>query len=84
MGKYFDQKSSDVVFSSFVQISLCLQEMANSAVLGAAYRAKHGLLREASGLHFSDMTDGLQPAILACQPYADSDQVTLASFHNWF
>uniref|UniRef100_A0A1B6HDA3 Xylulose kinase n=1 Tax=Homalodisca liturata TaxID=320908 RepID=A0A1B6HDA3_9HEMI len=49
-------------------------EAANSAVLGAAYQAKHGLLHGA-GSSFSDITKCLPQPVLACSPYADADQV---------
>lgn len=52
-----------------------LQEVANSAVLGAAYRAKHGLLHK-EGVSFTKMTESLPPPALACQPYSDSHQVS--------
>jgi len=48
-------------------------EVTNSAVLGAAYRAKHGLLRDK--LSFQQMTDSLPAPSLASRPYSDSDLI---------
>ena len=55
-----------------------LQEAVNSAVLGAAYQAKHGLLRatgSGDGIQFSAITSCLPPLTLACKPYPDAAQV---------
>ncbi|XP_046682391.1 uncharacterized protein LOC124368908 [Homalodisca vitripennis] len=46
-------------------------ESANSAVLGAAYQAKHGLLHGTG----SNITKCLPQPALACSPYTDADQV---------
>ncbi|KAG8330811.1 hypothetical protein J6590_054099 [Homalodisca vitripennis] len=59
---------------SFHTNTYMAKEAANSAVLGAAYQAKHGLLHGA-GSSFSDITKCLPQPVLACSPYADADQV---------
>ncbi|KAJ8917192.1 hypothetical protein NQ315_012684 [Exocentrus adspersus] len=57
------------VFNSPVYI----QEAANSAMLGAAYQAKHGLLAGSST--YTEITSSLPEPELACQPYGDADEV---------
>ncbi|KAE8745272.1 hypothetical protein FOCC_FOCC008064 [Frankliniella occidentalis] len=48
-------------------------EIANTAMLGAAYQAKHGLLGgEAT---FSELTASLPPPTLVCSPYKDASQI---------
>lgn len=65
------------VLSDCFNASVYTIEAANSAVLGAAYQAKHGLLK-ASGSGdgvFSAITSCLPPPMLACKPYSDATQV---------
>lgn len=49
------------------------QEIANSAVLGAAYQAKHGL--SGGETDFSVLTDTVPPPALVCNPFKDASQV---------
>lgn len=50
-----------------------LQEIANTAMLGAAYQAKHGLAD--SQTKFSDLTASLPEPTLVCSPYKDAAQI---------
>ncbi|XP_019879890.2 xylulose kinase [Aethina tumida] len=50
-----------------------VQEAANSAMLGAAYQAKHGLLQDSS--NYSEITSCLPPPELACEPYGDAAEI---------
>ncbi|XP_058802914.1 xylulose kinase isoform X7 [Phymastichus coffea] len=50
-----------------------LQEAANSAVLGAAYRAKHALLED--GRSFEELLSCLPEPTLVCQPYPDAESI---------
>lgn len=51
-----------------------LQDAPNSAVLGATYRAKHGLSCS-TGSNFKETIQCIPPLSIASRPYADSDQV---------
>ncbi|XP_053980420.1 xylulose kinase isoform X1 [Hylaeus volcanicus] len=57
------------VFNSPVYTS----EIANSAMLGAAYQAKHALLRNESS--FDEITRCLPEPTLVCRPYDDADSI---------
>ncbi|XP_024938369.1 xylulose kinase isoform X2 [Cephus cinctus] len=57
------------VFNSPVYVS----EVANSAMMGGAYQAKHGLLRDKYS--FDEITKSLPEPTLACQPYDDADSL---------
>ncbi|XP_011630604.1 xylulose kinase isoform X2 [Pogonomyrmex barbatus] len=57
------------VFNSPVYIS----EAANSAMMGAAYQAKHGLLR--NNCSFDEITRCLPELTLVCQPYNDAESI---------
>ncbi|XP_058802917.1 xylulose kinase isoform X10 [Phymastichus coffea] len=57
------------VFDSPVHVS----EAANSAVLGAAYRAKHALLED--GRSFEELLSCLPEPTLVCQPYPDAESI---------
>ncbi|XP_011871845.1 PREDICTED: xylulose kinase isoform X2 [Vollenhovia emeryi] len=57
------------VFNSPVYIS----EAANSAMMGAAYQAKHGLLR--NNYSFDEITRCLPDLTLVCQPYDDAESI---------
>ncbi|KAJ8976961.1 hypothetical protein NQ317_010158 [Molorchus minor] len=57
------------VFNSPVYV----QEAANSAMLGAAYQAKHGLLGK--GSHYTEVTACLPEPQLACEPYSDAEDI---------
>lgn len=48
-------------------------EIANTAMLGAAYQAKHGLAD--SKTKFSDLTATLPPPTLVCSPFKDAPQI---------
>lgn len=57
------------------------KEAANSAMLGAAYQAKHGLLRSEGANKaetFLDITKCLPPPTLACTPYSDAAEVSIS------
>lgn len=57
--------------------------MAHSAVLGAAYQAKHGYL--GSNGNYSQLTKSLKPPYLACEPYKDAAEIyepMVARYHN--
>ncbi|XP_018321310.1 xylulose kinase [Agrilus planipennis] len=49
-----------------------LQEAANSAMLGAAYQAKHGLSDEND---YEKITSVLTPPQLVCEPYPDAPEI---------
>ncbi|XP_046492636.1 xylulose kinase [Neodiprion pinetum] len=57
------------VFNSPVYVS----ELANSAMLGGAYQAKHGLLRGEKT--FLEITASLPEPRLLCQPYKDAESI---------
>ncbi|KOC59536.1 Xylulose kinase, partial [Habropoda laboriosa] len=57
------------VFNSPVYIS----EVANSAMMGAAYQAKHALLRNESS--FDEITRCLPEPTLVCRPYDDAESI---------
>ncbi|XP_003492243.1 xylulose kinase [Bombus impatiens] len=57
------------VFNSPVYVS----EVANSAMMGAAYQAKHGLLRNES--NFDEITRCLPEPTLVCRPYNDAETI---------
>uniref|UniRef100_A0A0C9REN4 Xylulose kinase n=1 Tax=Fopius arisanus TaxID=64838 RepID=A0A0C9REN4_9HYME len=57
------------VFNSPVYTS----EMANSAVLGGAYQAKHALHRHESS--FEQITSSIPEPTLLCRPYSDAESV---------
>lgn len=46
----------------------------NSGTLGAAYQAKHGLLRDK--LSFDEITKDLPEPVLVCKPYDDAESVS--------
>ncbi|EFN82885.1 xylulose kinase isoform X1 [Harpegnathos saltator] len=48
-------------------------EAANSAMMGAAYRAKHGLFRESCS--FDEIIRCLPELTLVCQPYDDAESI---------
>ncbi|XP_069674965.1 xylulose kinase [Periplaneta americana] len=48
-------------------------EAANSAMLGSAYQAKHGMIH--GDTSFAAMTEHLSPPILACEPSKDADEI---------
>ncbi|XP_077274368.1 xylulose kinase isoform X2 [Temnothorax americanus] len=48
-------------------------EAANSAMMGAAYQAKHGLLR--NNCSFNEITRCLPELTLVCQPYDDAESI---------
>lgn len=50
-----------------------LQETADSAVLGAAYQAKHGYLGKAGD--YNQLTSSLKPPRLECEPYKDAAEI---------
>ncbi|XP_016840700.1 xylulose kinase-like isoform X2 [Nasonia vitripennis] len=57
------------VFNSPVYVS----EIANSAMMGAAYRAKHALFKDK--LKFEDILNTLPEPKLVCQPYDDAESI---------
>ncbi|XP_015183446.1 PREDICTED: xylulose kinase isoform X3 [Polistes dominula] len=57
------------VFNSPVYIS----EVTNSAMMGAAYQAKHGLLR--NECNFEEITACLPEPKLVCRPYDDAESI---------
>lgn len=57
------------VFNSPVYVS----EIANSAMMGAAYQAKHALLRKES--NFEEVTQCLPEPTLVCRPYDDAESI---------
>lgn len=50
------------------------QEAANSAMMGAAYQAKHVLLQ--NECKFDEITRCLPEPTLVCRPYDDADSVS--------
>ena len=52
--------------------------MANSAMMGAAYRAKHGLYKNKS--KFYDIVSSLPEPQQACRPYDDAENVNIINF----
>ncbi|XP_063216582.1 xylulose kinase-like isoform X2 [Bacillus rossius redtenbacheri] len=61
------------VLSDVFNAPVYVLESANSAVLGAAYQAKYGLV--ADNMTFQEMTECIPPPQQACCPYADAAQV---------
>lgn len=57
-----------------------MKEVTNSAVLGAAYQAKHALHR--NELTFEQITNSIPEPTLLCTPYNDADSVNTFSFIN--
>ncbi|XP_047358248.1 xylulose kinase isoform X4 [Vespa velutina] len=49
------------------------REITNSAMMGAAYQAKHGLLRNKNS--FEDITASLPEPTLVCRPYDDAESI---------
>jgi xylulokinase len=49
------------------------QDETKSAMLGAAYQAKHGFLGEES--NYREVTSSLPPPRLICEPYADAAEI---------
>ncbi|KAF7392726.1 hypothetical protein HZH66_008559 [Vespula vulgaris] len=58
------------VFNSPVYIS---KDITNSAMMGAAYQAKHGLLRNES--NFEEITASLPEPTVVCRPYDDAESI---------
>lgn len=52
-----------------------IKDTANSACLGCAYRAKHGLERKASGATFVDVVSDAPPYKLAADPCGDAPNI---------
>lgn len=52
---------------------LCFQDMADSAVLGAAYQAKHAYVGNSSD--YNQLTKSLKPPHLVCEPYKDAAEI---------
>ncbi|XP_077296795.1 xylulose kinase-like isoform X2 [Arctopsyche grandis] len=72
-------KSILQVMSDVFNAPVYVQDSANSALLGAAYRAKHGLMyHNASDDEkptFETITSGVPSPTLVCTPYSDAEQV---------
>lgn len=52
-----------------------IKDTANSACLGCAYRAKHGLERETTGASFKDVVSNAPPYSLVAQPREDASNI---------
>lgn len=52
-----------------------IKDTANSACLGCAYRAKHGLERKASGVTFMDVVSAAAPYNLVADPRGDAANI---------
>ncbi|XP_075231647.1 xylulose kinase-like [Lycorma delicatula] len=65
------------VLSDCFNAPVFILEAANSAVLGAAYQAKHGRLRNNSNenVTFSSITSCVPVPVLACEPYKNSAKI---------
>ncbi|XP_050432024.1 xylulose kinase [Adelges cooleyi] len=65
------------VLSDVFNAPVYIQEGANSAVLGAAYQAKHGLMRDQNSKDelFQSVVSTLEPPKLACSPHKDAYQI---------
>ncbi|KAJ3650324.1 hypothetical protein Zmor_022019 [Zophobas morio] len=61
------------VLSDVFNAPVYLQEESKSAMLGAAYQAKHGLLGKHS--NYVEVTSCLPPPRLICEPYADAAEI---------
>ncbi|CAL7933877.1 unnamed protein product [Xylocopa violacea] len=61
------------VLSDVFNSPVYILEMANSAVMGAVYQAKHVLLR--NECNFDEITRCLPEPTLACRPYNDADSI---------
>ena len=61
-----------------MSIKTCLvlikQEVANSAMMGAAYRAKFALLKK--DFSYEDILKSLPEPTIVCEPYDDADTVS--------
>ncbi|XP_050539428.1 xylulose kinase isoform X3 [Daktulosphaira vitifoliae] len=62
------------ILSDVFNAPVYTQEGANSAVLGAAYQAKHGIMRNqnSGGDFFHSVVNTVKPAKLACSPHKDA------------
>jgi xylulokinase len=61
------------VLSDVFNAPVYLQDETRSAMLGAAYQAKHGFLGEES--NYREVTSSLPPPRLICEPYADAAEI---------
>ncbi|XP_020281760.1 xylulose kinase [Pseudomyrmex gracilis] len=61
------------VLSDVFNSPVYVLEAANSAMMGAAYHAKHGLLR--NNCSFDEITRCLPELTLVCQPYDDAESI---------
>lgn len=68
-----ESRKDSVYWKTLTLLPYCPQEVANSACLGSAYRAKHAL---AGGQYLETIKS--QPFKLACHPNSDADQVSHA------
>lgn len=50
--------------------------MANSAMMGAAYHAKYGLLKKNENINYEKMMENLSEPELVCKPYEDAEDVS--------
>ena len=71
----FDTNFVQVIADIFNASVYILEGTANSASLGCAYRAKHGLMPE--GTPFMDTVDGAPPYKLEVTPRVECHQVRL-------
>ncbi|CAG9766878.1 unnamed protein product [Ceutorhynchus assimilis] len=60
------------VLADVLNSPVYVQEAANSAMLGAAYQAKHGLLPEVS---YSEIISVLPEPQKVCDPYSDAEEI---------
>ncbi|XP_018349320.1 PREDICTED: xylulose kinase [Trachymyrmex septentrionalis] len=61
------------VLSDVFNSPVYILEAANSAMMGAAYQAKHGLLQ--NNCSFNEITRCLPELTLVCQPYDDAESI---------
>lgn len=69
----FDSINCNTILARVIINSLLFQETPDSAVLGAAYQAKHGFLGEAGD--YNKLTSSLHPPHLVCEPYKDAAEI---------
>ncbi|CAH0553307.1 unnamed protein product [Brassicogethes aeneus] len=68
-----NNKSILQVLADVFNAPVYVQEASDSAMLGAAYQAKHGLLQDSST--FTEITACLPPSELACAPFSDAADI---------
>ncbi|XP_028130191.1 xylulose kinase isoform X1 [Diabrotica virgifera virgifera] len=69
------------VLSDVFNVPVYVQQAANSAMLGAAYQAKHGLFFGQKS--YRDVMSPLPEPELACTPYQDAESIYIPMVHRY-